>query len=134
MVEIVLNVQDRKYSHFWITFKQKIGVQGSVEIQLIAQKSYSTYLKVLVSGTISWNNAIFATSLDNHVAQRHSFFHLFNPKKRQIIKMSSKKVTYTYYNLCEIKDRKLTVKLSTVLPTNSIDLYVAPATDISPII
>lgn len=29
---------------------------------------------------------------------------------------------------------KLTVKLSTVEPTNSIDLYVAPETDISPII
>lgn len=29
---------------------------------------------------------------------------------------------------------QLTVKLSTVLPTNSMDLYVAPETDISPII
>ena len=69
-------------------------------------------------------------SFNNHVAQCYAVIYLPSLEKDS----QSKTHLVTYKTNSPILSGKLTVKLITVEPTNLMDLYLAPATDISPII
>jgi hypothetical protein len=75
------------------------------------------------------------------VVQLHSCHQLQQPYCTTSSSLPSSKQSFSgnfthiqYSNMYLGNERGYTFKLSTVEPTNSMDLYVAPATEISPII
>ena len=93
----------------------------------------SRYLYVVLSaGTTPFLPPASTTML--HSVILSSIYEIQSNNSSNLLTPIDNQSSKVEWSMSKARLRKLTVKLSTVVPTNSIDLYVAPETDISPII